>query len=893
MLTAGRVWAEVFVVGQRKTFYEGREFFLSDHLPVLGVVDCHDSFRESGRAARSIAQSRRGRVVSLRDIWSREEQVSSLEWLKRGREEKACERQQAAEEKRIAAWREQREVLLQRARRGQELLKAAFGSRSLWEQKLEDDSLPRLSQVRLNGWEEDALDVEVPTGVFLRGLVVGENDAVNACLLQVLLRLPVILSWLQMHAEHCANSRGCALCWLKVVRDAVARKVGQRNLHVRVLPASADRLDVQDMAAILTRLFDAWGKGEVAADRSGEVVIAAGQIESVTHVERLFGWIEQTRMRCEECGESCQQRKLCRSGILSLPVKISAGRACTVTELYLESCLTVVAERSCARCGGVRKHAVASRVATTPEVMILSFVRNEETLLAPVDVEEEVEFPGLSVMRLVAVVYRSRRGDGSALYSCACRGPMDAFWYFEEGRAPEAIKRSISHVKSKQVCMALYERVIKFGRRSQRRASGGTAKGSRVGQHGKRGTEKVDASSQAPRDEFQGVPGMWTAPRRNLKRYPSWVDSLQVQQMRQRRIECLVETEAFACVRAGGPGVGGDALLSGIEEALDDVIVDSDSIVFCTACSLWALQRLKDTLEDGDLRPLYEDAIAKLVGRCRDEEMSHPLLSEFLVQHCGEQQSAGADATVEAGASLEDAAGSAVDGDLLLEYGIVVTDVFREFQRGGEDVGSLPKLKAALQLEARALDRKRQKDKSFEVRLAVLRECAAKHEQLRTYSSLRAAEASFFAMVGETLREENASIEREQQHSSAAVDADMTGTGSSGFPGTGGSALDIVDLVEEDTDGGAGVGEEDLEGGVGDVEADVGNSGSVRQAGRQQSDTVDAVIAEGRGSKRVRAPVVSSDAPPARRSARVAARLSRADGPANPEVQVPSKRRRR
>ena len=71
--------------------------------------------------------------------------------------------------------------------------------------------------------------------------------------------------------------------------------VGQRNLHVRVLPAWADRLDVQDMAAILTRLFDAWGKGEVAAGRSGEVVLAAGETESVTHVERLFGWIEQVQ----------------------------------------------------------------------------------------------------------------------------------------------------------------------------------------------------------------------------------------------------------------------------------------------------------------------------------------------------------------------------------------------------------------------------------------------------------------------------------------------------------------------------------------------------------------------------------------------------------------------
>ena len=219
---------------------------------------------------------------------------------------------------------------------------------------------------------------------------------------------------------------------------------------------------------------------------------------------------------------------------------------------------------------------------------------------------------------------------------------------------------------------------------------------------------------------------------------------------------------------------------------------------------------------------------------------------------------------------MEDAAGSAVDEDLLLECGIVVTEILREFARGGKDVGSLLKLKAALQLEARAFDRKYEKDTSFDVRLAVLRECAAKHEQLRTFSVIGAAEASFFAMVGETLREEAANIEREQHHSSAAVDADLSATGSLEFSGTGGAAVDMVDLVEEDTDRGAGVGEEDLEGGVGGVEADVGNSASLCQVGRQHSDTVDAVIAEGRGSKRVRAPVISSDAPPVRRSARVA-----------------------
>ena len=146
----------------------------------------------------------------------------------------------------------------------------------------------------------------------------------------------------------------------------------------------------------------------------------------------------------------------------------------------------------------------ASRVATTPEVMILSLVRDEKVPSVPVDVEEEIEFPDLAAMRLVAVIYRSRRNDGSASYSCACRGPMDAFWYFEEGRAPEAIKRSVSHVKPKHVDMVLYERVVKWGKRPKRSTAGrqgsGPPRGPNAGKRKQQGAESAPRSGQ---EEFR------------------------------------------------------------------------------------------------------------------------------------------------------------------------------------------------------------------------------------------------------------------------------------------------------------------------------------------------------------------------------------------------------
>ncbi len=134
-------------------------------------------------------------------------------------------------------------------------------------------------------------------------------------------------------------------------------------------------------------------------------------------------------------------------------------------------------------------------------------------------------------------------------------------------------------------------------------------------------------------------------------------------------------------------------------------------------------------------------------------------------------------------------------------------------------------------------------------------------------------------MAGETLREEAANIEREQQRSSAAVDADLTGTASSGSLGTGAAALDIVDLVEEDANGVAG-----------GVDADTVVSTRLSQEAPKQSDTVDAVVAAGKGRKRAS---VSADVRPVRRSARVAARTTRTEEPATSEVQVQLKRRRK
>ena len=456
---------------------------------------------------------------------------------------------------------------------------------------------------------------------------------------------------------------------------------------------------------------------------------------------------------------------------------------------------------------------------------------------------------------------------------------MDAFWYFEEGRAPEAIKRSVSHVKPKHVYMVLYERVVKWGKRPKRSTAGRQGSGlPRGGNAGKRKQQGAESAPRSGQEEFQGVPGMWTAPRRELKRYPSWVDALQIKNMRQRRIEGLVERAVDAFFRENGVEGGRDALMNVVMEAWEAEADNRDRFAFFTACSMRTLKRISSQSENTDLASLCRE----VYGECLVD-------ARLQVEGSAERRAIFAEILGDIGEidEKEDDVVKSVDEELAREYGVMVTDVLTEFLKGGEDVGSLPKLKAVLQLKARALDRKYQKDKSCEVRITALVECAAKHEGIRSY-------VSFLTMAGETLREEAASIEREQQRSSAAADADLTGTGSSGSLGTGAAALEILDLVEEDTDGEAA-----------GVAAGPGTSASVGEEGHGQSDTpespnrsqglegVHAVPSEGRGRKRVRAPAASADVAPVRRSARLAARTNQADGPANLDLQVPSKRRRK
>ena len=630
MFTSGSVWAATFVAGNRKTFFEGFEFFLSDHHPVIGFFECHQVFQESGRASVSMAGARRARIVALRDLRLREEQVDSFELLRQGREEKAFVRHAAEEESRVAAWHAQRKASLERGRKARERWESAFGTRSVWGCDVEENKLLHLATVSLAGWEEDSWNVEVPTAAFLRGITSGQTDVVMPCLLQVVLRLPQMQAWIEMHSEHCKNASACALCWLTKVQSALGSQRGRKCVQVGYLPEGVVPQDVQDMKWVLESFLEVLSKSEVASGRVGEVHVPASSSAVVTHVDRLFGWFCQTRERCQACGLNTERTELSDSRIFVLPVKELDGGVCTVTDLYLEHCMPVESTESkiCHNCKGCTRHAVASRLSTTPDVLVLWLERDLAAPRVSIDMEEDLMLPGLAPVRLVSVIYRARRPDGTASYSCSCRGPMDSWWYFEEGRAPEPIKRSISHVKQKHSCMLVYERVVKRGKAVKRRGAGGSGQGSR---HQKR------LRTNVPSTDIQ-IPGAAVPPKswpaRALKRYPSWVDPLEFERLRQARFENKACDHAEVYYRELGSECGALALAEAVAHEFEDHITSTEDVVFVFACILNALDCLKRSSTERAFADLCGDAASALVEeslnmvrQCDDPAVSLQVLS--------------------------------------------------------------------------------------------------------------------------------------------------------------------------------------------------------------------------------------------------------------------------
>mgnify|MGYP003320628096 CR=1 FL=1 len=76
----------------------------------------------------------------------------------------------------------------------------------------------------------------------------------------------------------------------------------------------------------------------------------------------------------------------------------------------------------------------------------------------PVAVEQQLDLPGFPLMELIGVVYHNGRSFSSGHYTCLCRGPGGRFWSYDDTMPVHREDRDISHIKPKQVVLAVYGR---------------------------------------------------------------------------------------------------------------------------------------------------------------------------------------------------------------------------------------------------------------------------------------------------------------------------------------------------------------------------------------------------------------------------------------------------
>ncbi len=103
---------------------------------------------------------------------------------------------------------------------------------------------------------------------------------------------------------------------------------------------------------------------------SGSMLAQLFSSALVTRVDRMFGWSQQTRMRCIVCGLVVERTILPKSKILTWPLMSSDRKNYTVMYLYLDSGVYTKDVTSCSHCEVCTNHEVVSWVATIPQLLL-------------------------------------------------------------------------------------------------------------------------------------------------------------------------------------------------------------------------------------------------------------------------------------------------------------------------------------------------------------------------------------------------------------------------------------------------------------------------------------------------------------------------------------------
>ena len=132
MLYRGFLCAEAYVLNERRVFFEGAQFHLSDHYALLGFLDVHPCYGSSWRQGQAAARAGRGQLTQLRDRAIVLESRQAKEMLRLGQEEVMLSRQRIHVGDVCALQREQVKAARRRRDARASAYSKAFGGESLF-----------------------------------------------------------------------------------------------------------------------------------------------------------------------------------------------------------------------------------------------------------------------------------------------------------------------------------------------------------------------------------------------------------------------------------------------------------------------------------------------------------------------------------------------------------------------------------------------------------------------------------------------------------------------------------------------------------------------------------------------------------------------------------------
>jgi ubiquitin C-terminal hydrolase len=175
----------------------------------------------------------------------------------------------------------------------------------------------------------------------LRGLVNAGQTCYASCVIQVLLRVPAVALWLRTHANHRAGRSGdgadarCPVCVLWATRLQLGSKTMPELVrHRGAIDSRFDERGQHDAAEFLRLLLDRMRATEWHAGRATEWFGVGSEEAWVTHVDRLFCFVSESRLQCKVCKSGSARHAPARMLVLPVPPADPQVRFWTVTDLY-------------------------------------------------------------------------------------------------------------------------------------------------------------------------------------------------------------------------------------------------------------------------------------------------------------------------------------------------------------------------------------------------------------------------------------------------------------------------------------------------------------------------------------------------------------------------------